>query len=96
MWSSAADSKPDLITCGGSFDRFLSDLSKRGEEIGLPQHAVKKSINNTDYVNRVLELDRSQAAFSMGFVDFTKNLYLNPASGVGKYTSTAESTLFIK
>ncbi len=94
MWSSAADSKPDLITCGGSFDRFLSDLSKRGEEIGLPQHAVKKSINNTDYVNRVLELDRSQAAFSMGFVDFTKKFVNDYRIETGRKKISEYSLLF--
>ncbi|MEE2773749.1 MAG: lytic murein transglycosylase [Pseudomonadota bacterium] len=93
-WFSIAVSNQSSVPCGGSFDKFLFNLSQKGEKNGLPLNALTKSLKNTYYSKSVLELDRSQSAFNLSFADFTKQFVTEYRIVTGKKKMKEHSFLF--
>ena len=78
--------------CGGSFNTFISAMSKEAQAQGLPKSAIDAFFKGAAQDNRVLKADRAQGVFQKTFADFSKsviskNRLTTGTSKLGQYRS---------
>jgi lytic murein transglycosylase len=79
--------------CGGSFNSFITAMSKEAATQGLPQQAISAFFAGAKQDPRVLKADRAQGVFQKPFSDFSKsviskNRLQNGAAKLKAYRST--------
>ena len=66
--------KETTVECGGSFNSFLEKFSVFAIESGISPEIVKSSIDNSRFLDEIVDLDSDQSVFKLGFVDFSKKV----------------------
>ena len=58
--------------CGGNFSAFLTKAEGYATQLGVSSRVSKKTIRQTKFNPKIIELDRKQRSFKLSFLDFSK------------------------
>ena len=58
--------------CGGNFSVFLTKAEGYATQLGVSSRVLKKTIRQTKFNPKIIELDRKQRSFKLSFLDFSK------------------------
>ena len=71
MAGAGAQATERVVICGDPFNEFLERMMNQALDRGLSLDSVSKSISSTKYLKEVINLDRNQKAFRLGFIEFS-------------------------
>ena len=60
-----------FTTCGGDFNVFLKKAEEYGIEVGISSEVLRKTVGQTRFNPKIIELDRKQRSFKLSFIDFS-------------------------
>ena len=60
-----------FTTCGGDFNFFLKKAEEHAIERGVSSEVLRKTVEQTKFNPRIIELDRKQRSFKLSFLDFS-------------------------
>ena len=60
------------VNCGGNYQVFLKEMGNKAIHRGIDKNAVLLALKYSKYSKKVLEMDRRQSTFRLGFLDFSK------------------------
>ena len=55
--------------CGGNFSVFLTKAEGYATQLGVSSRVLKKTIRQTKFNPKIIELDRKQRSFKLSFLD---------------------------
>ena len=61
-----------FTNCGGDFNVFLKVAEEHATELGVSSEVLTKTIRQTKFNPKIIELDRKQRSFKQSFLDFSK------------------------
>ena len=61
-----------FTNCGGDFSLFLKEAEEHAAELGVSREVLRKTIRQTKFNPKIIELDRKQRSFKLSFLDFSK------------------------
>ena len=61
-----------FTNCGGDFGAFLTKAEGYATQLGVSSRVLKKTIRQTKFNPKIIELDRKQRSFKLSFLDFSK------------------------
>ena len=61
-----------FTNCGGDFGLFLTEVEQHATKLGLSREVLRKTIRQTKFNPKIIELDRKQRSFKLSFLDFSK------------------------
>ena len=60
------------VNCGGNYKEFLKEIGNKAIQRGIDENAVLLALKYSKHSKKVLEMDRRQSTFRLGFLDFSK------------------------
>jgi len=61
-----------FTNCGGDFSVFLKAAEEHATELNVSSEVLRKTIRQTKFNPKIIELDRKQRSFKLSFLDFSK------------------------
>ena len=61
-----------FTNCGGDFGLFLTEVEEHATKLGVSREVLRKTIRQTKFNPKIIELDRKQRSFKLSFLDFSK------------------------
>ena len=61
-----------FTNCGGDFSLFLKEAKEHATKLGISIEVLRKTIRQTKFNPKIIELDRKQRSFKLSFLDFSK------------------------
>ena len=61
-----------FTNCGGDFSLFLKEAEEHATKLGVSKEVLRKTIRQTKFNPKIIELDRKQRSFKLSFLDFSK------------------------
>ena len=58
-----------FTNCGGDFNFFLNEAEKHAAELGVSSEVLRKTIRQTKFNPKIIELDRKQRSFKLSFLE---------------------------
>ena len=60
-----------FTTCGGDFNVFLKKAEEHAIKVGISSEVLRKTVGQTRFNPKIIELDRKQRSFKLSFLDFS-------------------------